>query len=78
MSACFSKNSCPSLPLFTRFSNSLGSWKYDLSGLWYISDIIASWYGEFSSNSKSVPGFASVLLSILSYQKFTFGLGGGL
>ena len=78
MSVCFSKNFCTRLPVFTRFSNSLGSWKYDLSGFWYVSDIIPSWCSEFSSNSKTIPGLASVLISILGGHKFFFGLGGGL
>ena len=64
--------------MFTRFSNSFGSWKYDLSDLWHVSDIIPSWYSEISSNSKSILGLTSVLLSILGNHKFSFGLGGGL
>ena len=42
ISACFSKNFCTSLPVLIRLSNSCGSWKYDLSGLWYVSEITPS------------------------------------
>ena len=78
MSAYFGKNFCTSLPVFTRFPNFFGSWKYDLSGLWYVCDIIPSWYGDFSSNSKSIFGLTSVLLSIFGNHKFSGGLEGGL
>ena len=78
MSVCFIKNFCVSLHVFTKFSNSFGYWKYNLSGLWYVSDIIPSWYGEFSSNSKSILGLMSTLLSILGDCKFSGGLGWGL
>ena len=78
MFACFSKKFCTSLPIFTRFSNSFGSVKYDLSGLWYVLDIIPSWYSEFSLNSKSILGLVSAVLSILSNCKFSGDLGGGL
>ena len=78
MSACFSKNLCTSLPIFTKFSNSCHSWKYDLSGLWYVLDMIPSWYGEFSSNSKSILGLVSALLSILGDHKFYDDLVEGL
>ena len=64
--------------MFTRFSNSFGSLKYDLYGLWYVSEIIPYWYGEFSLNSKSILGFTSVLFSILADHKFSVGLRGGL
>ena len=45
MLACFSKTFCTSLPIFTRFSTYFGSWNNDLSDLWYVLDIIPSWYG---------------------------------
>ena len=78
MSVCFGKNFCTSLPVFTIFSHFFSSWKYNLSGLWYIWDIIPSWYGAFCSNSKSIPGLTSILLSILRDHKFSVGLGGCL
>ena len=56
ISACFSKNFCMSLPVLIRPSNAWGSWKYDLSGLWYLSDIIPSWNGEFASKSVFISG----------------------
>ena len=36
------KNICTNLPVLTRPCNSGGSWKYDLSGLCYVSDITLS------------------------------------
>ena len=56
LSACFSKNFCTSLPVLIRLSNSCGSWKYDLSSLWYVSEIMPSWNGEFSLKSVFSPG----------------------
>ena len=41
-----------SFPLLIRSPNSLGSWNNVLSSLWYISDMLPSWNGEFSSKSK--------------------------
>ena len=77
MSTCLGKNFLPACPCVLDFS-SFGSWKYDLSGLWYVSEIIPSWYDEFFSNFKSILGPASVLLSILGDHKFSVGLEGGL
>ena len=51
VSASFSKNFCTSLSILIRISNSCGSWNYDLSDLWYISEITPSWNDEFSSKS---------------------------
>ena len=47
ISAYIGKNFCTTLPALTRPSNSWGSWKNDLSGLWYVSDITPSWMGNF-------------------------------
>ena len=60
ISACLGKTFCTSLPVLTRPSNSWGSWKIDLSGLWNVSDITPSWNGEFSSKSTSGSGLISV------------------
>ena len=48
ISAYFGKNFCTSLPVLIKLSNSCGSWKYELSGLRYISEITPSCNGEFS------------------------------
>ena len=42
ISACFGKHFCTRLPVLTRPSNSQGSWKNDLLGLWYVSEITPS------------------------------------
>ena len=78
ISACFIKNFCISLPVLIRLSNSQCSWKYDLSGLWYVSQITPSWNGELSS--KSIFSYGSMsdkLPGILGTDVLT-GLGGGL
>ena len=67
-----------SLPVLIRPSNSWGLWKYNLFGLWYVSDITPSCNGELPSKlvfrSESIanmlPGFSGTGL-------FT-GLGEGL
>ena len=51
ISTCFGKNFCTNLLLLIRPCNSGGSWKYDLLGLWNISDITPFLYGKFSSKS---------------------------
>ena len=52
--AYLGKNIYTSLPVSTWLCTSGGSLKYDLSGLWYISDIIPSQCGDFSSKSVNV------------------------
>ena len=42
ISAYFGKHFCTNLTVFTRPSNFVGSWKYDLSGLWYVSVVTPS------------------------------------
>ena len=64
MSACLGKNFCTSLHVLIRLPNSQGSWKNDLSGLWYVSDIALSWNGEFSSKSVLSSWFMSILPGI--------------
>ena len=55
--------------VLTKSANSGGSNSWDLSGLWHISDIIPSWYGEFSSKSlfisKSKSKFIFLHLALL-------------
>ena len=76
--ACFGNNFYTSLPVLIRISNSQGSWKYDLSGLWYVCDIRPSWNGEFSSKPVFSSGSMSdKFLGISGIDVFT-GLGGGL
>ena len=69
ISTCFSKNFYTNLLVLTRLANSCASWKYDLSGLWYVSDITPSWNSEFSSKS--------ILISGSKSDKFlgTYGMG---
>ena len=43
VSACLGENFYTSLAVLIRLSNVGGSWKVDLSGLWYVSDITLSW-----------------------------------
>ena len=76
--AFFSKNFCMSLPLLIRPSNSWGSWKCDLSGLWYVSEITPSWNGELSSKSIFSSGSMSDKLPGISGIGVFTGLGGGL
>ena len=78
ISVCFGKHFCTVYSLFTKLFNSFSSWKYDLSGLWYASDIIPSWYWEIFLNSMSILGLVSALLSNFCGHKFSGGLGGGL
>ena len=77
ISACFGKNFCTSLPALIRLSNSCGSWKYDLSGLWYVYESTTSWNGEFSSKSILISGkISNKLLGTSGISDFT-GVGEG-
>ena len=51
MSVCFGKNLCTILVVSSKSLNSGESLIWDLSGFSYISEMIPSWYGEFSSKS---------------------------
>ena len=51
ISVCLGKYFCSILLVVTKSAHSGGSTSCDLSGHGYISDIIPSWYGEFSSKS---------------------------
>ena len=51
ISLLWQKNLCNSLPVSTWLCSSGGSWKYDFSDIWYISDVTPSWLGEYSSKS---------------------------
>ena len=42
ISVCLGKNFYTRLPVLTRPANSQGSWKNDLLGLWYVSEITPS------------------------------------
>ena len=76
ISACFGKTFFISMPVLIRLSNSCGSWKYDLSSLWYVSEITPSQNGEFSSKSVFSSGSMSDKLpGILGIGVFT-SLGG--
>ena len=48
------------LLVLTKLSNSQGSWKNDLSGLWYISENMPSWNGKFSLKSILISGLIFV------------------
>ena len=79
IAACFGKSFYTSLPVSTWPCNSLGSWKYDLSGLWYISDITPSRSSKsmlisFSNKSMSK---SNVFLGIKCVG-ISVSLGGGL
>ena len=52
ISVYFERYFCTNLDVFTKSINSCSSSMYDWSGLTYISEIIPSWWGEFSSKSK--------------------------
>ena len=77
ISACSGKNICISLPVLTRPSNSWGSWKNNISGLWYTYEITPSWNGEFSSKSILGSGLISIFFGLSNVGILT-GLGGGL
>ena len=70
ISVCFSKNFCISMPVLIRVSNSSDSWKYDLSGLWYVSEITPSWHGELSLKSVFSSGSMSDKLQGISGTDF--------
>ena len=78
VSSCFCKNFCTGLPVLIRPPNSWGSWKYHLSGLWYISDITLSLNGEFSSNSIFSSGSISDKPPGISGIDVSIGLRGGI
>ena len=80
ISACFCRNICTRLPVLIKPSNSQGSWKNDLSGLWYILEIMPSLNGEFSSKSILISGLIFVLSELckLPHIGVLIGLGGGL
>ena len=80
ISACFGKHFCTRLPVLIKPSNSQGSWKKDLSGLWYASEIMPSWNRGFSSKSILISGLIFVLSKLceLPGVAVPVGLDGGL
>ena len=64
LSACFGNNFCARLPVLTKPSHSQGPWKNDLSGLWYTSEILPSWNGEFFSKSILISGLIFVFSAL--------------
>ena len=67
-----------SLPVLIRPSNSWGLLKYNLSGLWYISDITPSCNGELPSKLVfSSESISNMFPGISGTESFT-SLGGGL
>ena len=64
--------------VLTKSINSGGSTNCDLSGLWYISDIIPSWYGKFSSKSLFISRSKSKSSCLSICITLSGGFGGGL
>ena len=75
-SVCFGKYFWTILLVLIKSASSGGSSNWDLSGLWYISDIMPSWYEEFSSKSL-ISKSKSKFIFLSSYIFTSSSLGGG-
>ena len=77
ISVCFGKYFLTILLVLIKSANSGGSSNWDLSDLWYISDILPSCYGEFSSKSLLISKSKSKCFFLSSCVFTLGGLGGG-